>query len=150
MVKGWFQDTLPKYKDKIGAIAVLRVDADWYESTKCCLENLYDNVVTGGYIFVDDYGFVTGCKKATDNFLTNKKLNAQLVTVSSERQRVATDNERLYKIIEDMTSEQKELMTRIETFERVRGESLRNHHVIVAKDMRKTEEMEKRLQDLDK
>ncbi len=79
MVKGWFQDTLPKYKDKIGAIAVLRVDADWYESTKCCLENLYDNVVTGGYIFVDDYGSVTGCKKATDNFLTNKKLNVKLI-----------------------------------------------------------------------
>ena len=79
MVKGWFQDTLPKYKDKIGAIAVLRIDADWYESTKCCLENLYNNVITGGYVIIDDYGSVIGCKKATDEFLKNKKIDAKLV-----------------------------------------------------------------------
>ena len=79
MVKGWFQDTLPKYKDKIGAIAILRIDADWYESTKCCLENLYDNVITGGYIIIDDYGSVIGCKKATDEFLKNKNLNVKLI-----------------------------------------------------------------------
>lgn len=79
MVKGWFQDTLPKYKDKIGAIAILRIDADWYESTKCCLENLYDNVITGGYIIIDDYESVIGCKKATDEFLKNKNLNVKLI-----------------------------------------------------------------------
>ena len=79
MVKGWFQDTLPKYKDKIGAIAILRIDGDWYESTKCCLENLYDNVIAGGYIIIDDYGSVIGCKKATDEFLKNKNLNVKLI-----------------------------------------------------------------------
>jgi O-methyltransferase len=79
MVKGWFQDTLPNYKDKIGAIAILRIDADWYESTKCCLENLYDNVITGGYIIIDDYGTHIGCKKATDELLRNKDLNVKLI-----------------------------------------------------------------------
>ena len=79
MIKGWFQDTLPKYKDKIGAIAILRIDADWYESTKCCLENLYDNVITGGYIIIDDYGSHIGCKKATDELLRNKDLNVKLI-----------------------------------------------------------------------
>jgi len=78
MVKGWFQDTLPNRKDEIGEISFLRIDADWYESTKCCLENLYDKVVAGGYIFVDDYESIIGCKKATDEFLKNKKLNAKL------------------------------------------------------------------------
>jgi len=71
LVKGWFQDTLPVYKDKVGDIAVLRVDGDWYESTKCCLENLYNNVVDGGYVILDDYALV-GCRKAVDEFFGNR------------------------------------------------------------------------------
>jgi len=71
LVKGWFQDTLPEYRDKVGDIAVLRIDADWYESTKCCLENLYDNVVDGGYVILDDYALV-GCRKAVDEFFRNR------------------------------------------------------------------------------
>jgi hypothetical protein len=67
LVKGWFQDTLPEYRERVGDIAVLRIDGDWYESTKCCLENLYDNVVDGGYIIIDDYALV-GCRKAMDEF----------------------------------------------------------------------------------
>ena len=42
LVKGWFQHTVPKYKSQIGPISILRVDGDWYDSTKVCLENLYD------------------------------------------------------------------------------------------------------------
>jgi len=79
MVKGWFQDTLPEYRDKIGATSVLRIDADWYESTKCCLENLYNNVISGGYVIIDDYRSVVGCKKATDDFLKNKNLDVKLI-----------------------------------------------------------------------
>jgi len=71
LIKGWFQDTLPEYKDKVGDIAVLRIDGDWYESTKCCLENLYDQVVDGGYVILDDYALV-GCRKAVDEFFGNK------------------------------------------------------------------------------
>ena len=78
MVKGWFEDTLPEYKDEVGAIAVLRIAADWYESTRCCLENLYDNVIAGGYVIVDDYESVIGCKKAVDEFLKNRKLTVKL------------------------------------------------------------------------
>lgn len=79
MVKGWFEDTLPEYRDRVGHIAILRIDADWYESTKCCLENLYDNVVTGGYIIIDDYRSVIGCGKAVDEFITSRALNVKLV-----------------------------------------------------------------------
>ena len=79
MVKGWFQDTLPVNRDKIGDIAVLRIDADWYESTKCCLENLYDNVIPGGYVIIDDYGTCFGAQKATDEFLAARGLNVELV-----------------------------------------------------------------------
>src|SRR5687768_3446080 len=41
LVKGWFQDTLPEQRDKIGRIALLRVDGDWHASVLSCLENLY-------------------------------------------------------------------------------------------------------------
>lgn len=79
MVKGWFQDTLPKHKDKVGPIAVLRIDGDWYDSTKCSLENLYDNVISGGYIIIDDYESVIGCRRATDEFLGSKGLAVKMV-----------------------------------------------------------------------
>lgn len=78
MVEGWFENRLPNYKDKVGRIAVLRIDADWYESTKCCLENLYDNVITGGHVIIDDYGSIMGCEKATDEFLEDNDINVNL------------------------------------------------------------------------
>ena len=77
MVKGWFQETLPEHKDKIGKISFLRIDGDWYESTKCVLENLYENVVTEGYIFIDDY-HLSGCKKAVDEFLQQRGVDTEL------------------------------------------------------------------------
>lgn len=69
IVKGLFQDTLPVYKNNIGSIAILRLDGDWYASTKCCLENLYHNIVPGGYAILDDYHVLAGCKLAVDEFL---------------------------------------------------------------------------------
>jgi len=71
MIKGWFQDILPQYGSLIGRISFLRLDGDWYDSTKCCLENLYGNVVSGGYVFIDDY-YLEGCKKAVDEFLAKR------------------------------------------------------------------------------
>ncbi|MDO8577349.1 MAG: TylF/MycF/NovP-related O-methyltransferase, partial [Candidatus Wildermuthbacteria bacterium] len=79
--KGWFQDVLPREKQSVGPIAVLRLDADWYESTKCALENLYDSVVEGGYILIDDYGHWEGCKKAVDEFLRNRNIPAKLIPI---------------------------------------------------------------------
>jgi hypothetical protein len=78
IIKGWFQHTLPIYKEKIGEIALLRLDGDWYESTKTALENLYDNVVTGGYIVIDDYNYWDGCKTAVDEFLKSRGINVQI------------------------------------------------------------------------
>ena len=69
---------MPQVKSAIGPIAILRLDADWYESTKCALENLYDNVVSGGYIVIDDYMYWEGCRKAVDEFLAKKDFNANL------------------------------------------------------------------------
>ncbi len=67
--KGWFQDTLPKDRDELGPIALLRIDGDWYESTRIVLEMLFDLVTPGGVIVIDDYGHFEGCRRATDEFL---------------------------------------------------------------------------------
>ncbi len=67
MVKGLFADTLPAHRQTVGHIAMLRIDADWYESVLCCLANLWQNVVVGGVVFIDDYDLV-GCREAVDAF----------------------------------------------------------------------------------
>ncbi|MEO5364252.1 MAG: tetratricopeptide repeat protein [Magnetococcus sp. DMHC-8] len=51
---GWFKDTLPTAP--IGQLAILRLDGDLYESTMDALVSLYDKVVRGGFVIVDDYG----------------------------------------------------------------------------------------------
>lgn len=64
---GWFQDTVPVADT--GPIAILRLDGDWYESTRVCLEHLYERVVPGGFVIVDDYGTYDGCRLAVDEHL---------------------------------------------------------------------------------
>lgn len=68
IVKGCFERTLPAMKQEIGQISLLHMDADWYSSSKDVLNNLYDQIIPGGVIQVDDYGFWEGCRKAIDEF----------------------------------------------------------------------------------
>lgn len=81
IIKGWFNESLPKHKEKIGQISILRLDGDWYESTKTCLKNLFDNVVKSGYVIIDDYGCWPGCKKAVDEFLFERDIKADLIRI---------------------------------------------------------------------
>jgi O-methyltransferase len=76
--KGWFQDTLPEQAAEVGEIAILRLDGDWYSSTKVCLEYLYERVVGGGFVVLDDYGWYEGCKKAVDEFMEREGIRAFL------------------------------------------------------------------------
>lgn len=64
--EGWFQNTLPLCG--IGDIAFLRLDADLYESTLCCMRNLYDRVSKGGVVFADDWK-MNGCKQAVFDYM---------------------------------------------------------------------------------
>ncbi len=66
IVKGWFSETLPSAS--VGPIAVLRMDADWYDSTKSILDNLAHCVVPGGVIIVDDYYTFEGCARAVNEY----------------------------------------------------------------------------------
>jgi O-methyltransferase len=67
IVKGWFNETLP-HANLQGPIALLRIDADWYESTKCILDNLALQMAPGGLIAVDDYYTWEGCTLAINEF----------------------------------------------------------------------------------
>ena len=76
-VQGRFEETLPQAK--VGPIALLHIDGDWYSSVKACLDNLYDRVSPGGIIQLDDYGFWQGAEKATDEFLSKRNLPRELI-----------------------------------------------------------------------
>jgi O-methyltransferase len=66
-VKGKVEQTIPsKAPDKI---ALLRLDTDWYESTRHELEHLFPRLSYGGILIIDDYGYWQGAKKATDEYI---------------------------------------------------------------------------------
>jgi hypothetical protein len=75
-VKGLFQETLPS--TPVSRIAVLHIDGDWYESVKVCLDSLYDKVVPGGVIQLDDYGYWQGARKAVEEFLEVRGIQSRL------------------------------------------------------------------------
>jgi hypothetical protein len=79
LVKGWFQDTLPASREVVGPIALLRIDGDWFESVKCCLEELFDSVVCGGAVIIDDYTSCYGAQKAVDQFIASRGLVVDLI-----------------------------------------------------------------------
>ena len=69
--QGYFEKTMPGLA--IPPIAVLRLDGDWYDSTMTCLTHLWDAVVPGGLILVDDYHTWDGCSRAVHDFLSDRK-----------------------------------------------------------------------------
>jgi O-methyltransferase len=52
-------------------ISLLRLDTDWYESTKVELEALYPRLAPGGILILDDYGYWKGARKATDEYFSS-------------------------------------------------------------------------------
>ena len=71
-IKGDVRETLTIKKNLPEKISLLRLDTDFYESTKKELEILYPKLVRGGILIIDDYGFFSGSKKAVDEFLEDK------------------------------------------------------------------------------
>jgi O-methyltransferase len=68
-VEGDVLTTVPS--DAPGQIALLRLDTDWYASTRHELEHLYPRVPHGGVLIVDDYGYWRGARRATDDYLVS-------------------------------------------------------------------------------
>jgi O-methyltransferase len=65
-VEGLVEDTLPV--TPTGDLSLLRLDTDFYSSTKAELEILYPRLVRGGALIIDDYGLFQGARKATDEY----------------------------------------------------------------------------------
>jgi len=66
LVEGRVEETLPAFAPD--EIAVLRLDTDWYESTKHELVHLYPRLSTGGVLILDDYGHYEGARRAVDEY----------------------------------------------------------------------------------
>ena len=69
--KGWFNQTLPLFKNN--AIGILRLDGDWYESIMDCLSYLFPQVLNNGIVLLDDYYTWDGCSKAVHDYLSGIK-----------------------------------------------------------------------------
>lgn len=78
-IPGWFHETL--HAAPVNKLALLRLDGDMYESTYVSLQALYDKVSPGGFVIVDDYGFLESCRKAVHDFLDSRGLKPEIVTV---------------------------------------------------------------------
>lgn len=82
-LKGLFQETLPKHRAEIGEIALLHADGDWYESTLTVFNLLYDQVILGGAVQIDDYGFWEGCRQAIHEFERQRHMVFPLQRIDS-------------------------------------------------------------------
>lgn len=54
------------------------LDGDWYESTLCILDNLFDRVMPGGVVLIDDYYDWDGCSRAVHDFLSARKATERI------------------------------------------------------------------------
>jgi hypothetical protein len=69
LIKGMVEHTIP---DTIpDTIALLRLDTDWYASTKHELEQLYPRLQPGGVLIIDDYGHWQGARQAVDEYFSS-------------------------------------------------------------------------------
>jgi O-methyltransferase len=76
---GWFRDTLAQAP--IERLALLRIDADLYESTRDALEALYPRLAPGGFAIVDDYGAVPACRQAVEDYRGRAGIAAPLEAI---------------------------------------------------------------------
>ena len=81
--QGMVEDTVPDHAPE--EIAILRLDTDWYSSTKHELEHLFPRLARGGVLILDDYGHWDGARKATDEFLASVGEPLLLIPMSAGR-----------------------------------------------------------------
>ncbi len=70
-IQGRVEDTIPSAAPN--QIALLRLDTDWYESTRHELVHLYPRLTAAGVLIIDDYGHWRGSRKATDEYFTQNQ-----------------------------------------------------------------------------
>lgn len=77
LVKGKVEETIPSQAPD--RIALLRLDTDWYESTRHELVHLFPRLSSGGVLIIDDYGHWKGCRKATDAYFASESISPILL-----------------------------------------------------------------------
>ena len=78
-IKGDVMKTLKEEENIPDKISVLRLDTDWYESSKFELEKLYHNVVDGGVVILDDYFHWDGQRRATHEFFQENNIKKKII-----------------------------------------------------------------------
>ncbi|MBW8486984.1 TylF/MycF/NovP-related O-methyltransferase [Actinomadura parmotrematis] len=82
-VKGLVQDTVPERAPE--RISVLRLDTDWYASTRHELAHLYPRLSPGGVLILDDYGWWQGSREAVEEYLAETGARLLLLRVDEGR-----------------------------------------------------------------
>lgn len=75
-IQGMVEQTVPQYVPE--KIALLRLDTDWYESTRHEMEHLFPRLVRGGVLIIDDYGHWQGARKAVDEYIRQHGIRIML------------------------------------------------------------------------
>jgi hypothetical protein len=78
-IKGMVEQTIPASAPK--KIALLRLDTDWYESTRHEMIHLFPRLVKGGVLIIDDYGHWQGARKAVDEYLDENNIKIMLARI---------------------------------------------------------------------
>jgi hypothetical protein len=80
-IVGDVSETLLIESNKPNKISLLRLDTDWYKSTKDELIHLYPILVNDGVLIVDDYGHWKGSKTATDEFFEENNISLEIIKI---------------------------------------------------------------------
>jgi O-methyltransferase len=75
-VRGPVEQTIPGTVPK--AIALLRLDTDWYASTQHELRHLFPRLERGGVVIIDDYGHWRGARRAVDEYFATSDVKVLL------------------------------------------------------------------------
>jgi hypothetical protein len=84
LIKGDVLETIPNYVDRHPElkISLLHIDVDVYEPSVTILEHLFDKVVSGGLIVLDDYATVAGETRAVDEFFCDREELIEKLSIS--------------------------------------------------------------------
>jgi O-methyltransferase len=67
--RGWFSDTFARVAEQVDTVALVHIDADFYESVRLSIETWFPKLTSGGFMQFDDYSAFIGCRTAVDQFL---------------------------------------------------------------------------------
>ncbi len=80
-VKGKVEDTIPD--NAPDHISILRLDTDWYESTRHEMIHLFPRLARNGILIIDDYGAWAGARKAVDEYFTARDMKPFLARIDN-------------------------------------------------------------------